>query len=154
MDWKQRYQIAHEENFKVKYPSAYRDNHYSKPTFPKVATANGLTNAICNFINWNGYVATRINVSGRLVETSVASGMGANISKKKWIKSSTTRGTSDISATIKGKAIHIEIKVGKDKPSEHQITMQERIQSAGGVYEFIGDMESFMSLYDKILSDK
>ena len=62
--------------------------------------------------------------------------------------------TSDISATIKGKAIHIEIKVGKDKPSEHQITMQERIRSAGGVYEFIGDMESFMSLYDKILSDK
>lgn len=114
-------------------------------------TSNGLTNAICNYINWNGFVATRVNVQGRLIESEVASGMGAAISKKKWIKSSTAKGTADISATIKGKSIQIEIKVGGDRPREKQIEMQQRIRKAGGIYEFVSNMEQFYYLYDTIV---
>lgn len=119
---------------------------------PKVNTANGLTNAICNYINWSGGVGNRINVSGRIVEGTEKTSSGALLSKKKWIKSSTIKGTSDIIGTLpNGKTWNIEIKVNKDKPRPEQIKMQERVRKTGGYYDFISDMDTFFSLYDLLV---
>jgi hypothetical protein len=106
---------------------------------PVVTKANGLTNFICNYLNWSGHRATRINVSGRKV-------------KDKWIRSTTRKGTADISATINGKSVMIEIKIGRDKPSLDQLAEQIKERNAGGIYEFISSVDEFFMLYDKVLS--
>jgi len=152
MDYKQRYQAAHEEWFKIKYPNAYKDGFYLEPKIPKVNESNGLTTFICNYLSWRDHRATRINVSGRLVEGKEKQASGVTLGVKKWIKSSTRKGTADISATIKGRSVMIEIKVGKDKPREDQLLEQARERKAGGVYEFIKTPDEFFSLYDLVLS--
>jgi hypothetical protein len=152
MTFKDRYQIAHEEWFKIKYPHAYKDGFYLEPKLPKVNESNGLTTFICNYLSWKDHRATRINVSGRLVEGKEKQASGITLGVKKWIKSSTRKGTADISATIKGRSVMIEIKVGKDKPREDQLLEQARERKAGGVYEFIKTPDEFFALYDLVLS--
>lgn len=139
MNWKQRYQQAHEEWFKHNTPSAYKDGFYAPPKYPDVKRANGLTLAISNFVNWNGYRATRISSAGRVVGG-------------KYIYGNTRKGTADLSLTIKGRAIMIEIKVGKDRASEHQLKEQAKERAAGGVYEFIHTIEQFIDFYDNFLA--
>lgn len=149
---KQRYQSAHEQWFREQYPNAYKDGFYLEPKIPKVDTANGLTTFICNYLSWMNHRATRINVSGRLVDGVEKQPSGAKVGVKKWIPSSTRKGTADISATIKGRSVMIEIKVGRDKPRPDQLSEQIRERNAGGIYEFIGTPEQFFELYDFILS--
>lgn len=146
-----RYNAAHKSYCEIKYPYLCKDGLYTSPKWPKVNTANGLTNAICNYINWIGGIGNRINVGGRLVEGSETTLSGATLSKKKWIKSSTIKGTADIIAMLpNGKTWHIEIKVGKDRPRPEQIKMQERVRSVNGYYDFVHDMEEFFEMLDKI----
>ena len=152
MTYKDRYQIAHEDWFKIKYPNAYKDGFYLEPKLPKINESNGLTTFICNYLSWRDHRATRINVSGRLVEGKEKQASGVTLGVKKWIKSSTRKGTADISATIKGRSVMIEIKVGKDKPREDQLLEQARERKAGGVYEFIKTPDEFFALYDLVLS--
>jgi hypothetical protein len=138
-NWKQRYNEAHLKHTTERTPSVVVDGHYCNPSIPKVNTANGLTLFICNYINWMGYRATRISTTGRQ--------LGG-----KWIYGTTRKGTADISATINGKAIMIEIKVGKDRASEHQLKEQAKERAAGGIYEFISTPEQFFELYNKVLN--
>jgi hypothetical protein len=152
MTYKERYQKAHEEYFKIKYPNAYKDGYYLDPKLPKVDSANGLTTFICNYLAWLNHRATRINVSGRLVDGVEKQPSGAKIGVKKWIPSSTRKGTADISATIKGRSVMLEIKVGADRPRPEQLTEQARERRAGGIYEFIKTPEEFFYLYDYIVS--
>ena len=152
MTSKERYQIIHEDWFKNKYPAAYKDGFYLEPKFPKVDSANGLTTFICNYLSWKGHHATRINVSGRLVDGVEKQPSGAKVGVKKWIPSSTRKGTADISATIKGRSVMIEIKVGRDKPRPDQLSEQIRERNAGGIYEFISTTEQFFELYDFIVN--
>jgi hypothetical protein len=152
MTYKERYQKAHEEYFKIKYPNAYKDGYYLDPKLPKVDSANGLTSFICNYLSWLDHRATRINVSGRLVDGVEKQPSGAKVGVKKWIPSSTRKGSADISSTINGRSVMIEIKVGKDKPRPDQLTEQIRERRAGGIYEFIRTPEEFFSLYDYIVS--
>jgi hypothetical protein len=147
-----RYMSAHLEWFKIQYPSAYKDGYYLEPKVPKVDAANGLTSFICNFLSWKGHRATRINVMGRLIDGVEKQPSGAKIGVKKWLPSTTRKGSADISCTIFGKAVQIEIKVGRDKPRPDQLTEQIRERKAGGIYEFIGTPEQFFELYDKIVS--
>ncbi len=152
MTFKKRYQAAHEQWFKVEYPNAYKDGYYLEPKYPKVDAANGLTTFICNFLHWKGHRATRVNVSGRLVDAKEKQASGNVIGVKKWIPSSTRKGTADISATIKGRSVMIEIKVGRDKPRPDQLSEQIRERNAGGIYEFISTPEQFFELYDFVVN--
>ena len=149
--YKQRYTEAHKENFARAYPKAYADGLYCEPKIPKVKTANGLTTFICNFLLWKRHRATRINSTGRLIDGTEKGPTGNVIGVKKWIPGSTRKGTADISATIQGRSVMIEIKVGNDKPSDYQMKEQQLERNAGGVYEFIKTPEMFFDLYDKIL---
>jgi hypothetical protein len=147
---KEKYNKAHEEWFKLEYPNAYKDGYYIDAKYPRVDTSNGLTSFICNYLTWKGHRATRINVSGRLVEGKEKQPSGVSIGVKKWIPSSTRKGTADISATIKGKSVMIEIKIGSDRPRPEQLEEQIRERKAGGIYEFIKTPEEFFNLYDSI----
>ena len=134
---KARYSAAHKIWFAQNYPIAFKDGFYAEPKMPVITKANGLTTFITNYLNWLGHRATRINVSGRKIGD-------------KWIRSSTRKGTADISATVKGRSVQIEIKVGRDKPSEFQLAEQIKERKAGGVYEFCSSVDEFFMLYDNL----
>ena len=117
-------------------------------------TANGLTKAIVKWINLNGYQAERISTSGRWVDNSkvVTDVLGnrKKIGSGKYIKGSGTKGSADISATIKGRSIKIEVKM-KDKQSEAQIEYQKAIERAGGIYFIAKDFDSFYEFYSTLV---
>jgi hypothetical protein len=139
MTFKERYNAAHHEYYKLKYPNVVADGLYCSPTLPKYKTANGLTKFITNYILWAGWRATRVNTMGRQVGG-------------KWIPGTTRKGTADISATINSRSVMMEIKIGKDKASEYQLKEQELERKAGGIYEFISSPDDFFTLYDYVLS--
>lgn len=146
-----RYLSAHRLWFQATYPQTYKDGHYCPPKIPDTTTANGLTTFCINLITWLGYRATRINVSGRLIEKAERQASGNSIMVKKMIKSSTRKGSADISSTIKGRSVMWEIKTGRDRPSEHQLREQAREQRAGGEYYFIHTPEEFIEYLDPLL---
>lgn len=135
--WHPRYEAAHRLNQDRLYPSVVRDHGYVKTTFPDTTKANGLTNAIINFIMWNGYRATRVSSSGRMVDG-------------KYIPGSTRKGAADISSTIRGMSVMWEVKAGKDRPSPEQLREQQLEQAAGGKYFFVHTFNEFLLLYDKL----
>jgi hypothetical protein len=137
MDWKERYRSAHRMHFANKYPDAMATGYFAA-NMPKVNKANGLTTFICNFLNWSGHRATRISSAGRMVNG-------------RYIPGTTRKGTADISATIKGRAVMLEVKVGKDRPSSYQLAEQAKERAAGGYYEFVSTPEDFFTIYDSLL---
>jgi hypothetical protein len=114
-------------------------------------TANGLTTAIIAWINLNGYQAERISTTGRWIDNSkiVTDVLGnrKKIGSGKYIKGTGTNGSADISATIKGKSIKIEVKIGKDRQSEAQIKYQQMIEKAGGIYFIAKNFNEFYGFY-------
>jgi len=136
-EWRIRYNTAHYNYTCQRAPNVVRDGFYTGPTLPKVATANGLTQFICNFINWSGYRATRINTMGRMVGG-------------RWIHSTTRKGSADISSTIKGRSVMWEVKVGRDRPRPEQLSEQAKERAAGGMYEFISTPEQFFAIFDTL----
>ena len=111
-------------------------------------TANGLTRCIIDYLEFNGCQAERISTTGRMVDntktfTNVI-GITKQIGSKKWIKGSGTKGSADISATINGKSVKIEVKIGKDRQSEHQIKYQQSIEKSGGIYLIAKSFEDFI----------
>jgi len=135
--WHPRYEAAHRLNQDMNFPSAVSAGGYIKTTFPDTTKANGLTNAIINFILWHGYRATRISSSGRMVAG-------------KFIPGTTRKGAADISSTIKGRSVMFEIKVGNDRPSDEQLREQELERKAGGEYFFVHSMDEFFKHYDTL----
>lgn len=134
---KDRYNEAHRLWIQREAPEYYKAG-YSKPVFPPVHKSNGLTNFALNFIAWQGFRATRISASGRKIGD-------------KWIKGTTRPGSADISATINGRSVMIEIKCGMDVPSDKQLKEQERERRAGGIYEFVRTCEDVINLFDSII---
>ena len=119
-------------------------------TYPKVTTSNGLTKAICNYCLYMNAIGNRINVSGRLVDGVQKTESGLLLTTKKWMSSTTQKGTADITVQLpNGRVIFIEVKVGRDIPRPAQLAMQDRVRKANGVYEFVGDMDRFMELFDQ-----
>jgi hypothetical protein len=133
-----RYNDAHHSWFQTQYPACYKDGHYITPLMPDTGTSNGLTRFIVQFLTWVGYRATRISVEGRVL------GDGTRI------KSSTRKGTADISSTIQGKSVMWEIKIRSDKPSKEQLREQQLERKAGGEYFFVKTVEEFFEYYDSI----
>ena len=130
--------------FKIKYTAAYNGGFYCKPKPLKLATANGLTNFIVNFIDWTGGHANRISSTGRYIPGNNKFDGGM------FIPGTTKKGTADISAIINARAVMFEVKVGKDRPSEAQLKVQQQVRRAGGVYEFVSTPEDFFWIYDKL----
>jgi hypothetical protein len=134
----QRYAITHPN-----YPQ-----DYIPKTMYKDSTANGLTKAICDFINYQGYQAERINTMGTAREKKTTAGKVIGVT---WTKGTSTAGSADISATIKGRSVKIEVKIGKDRQSEAQKRYQENIEKAGGIYIIAKDFDSFVEWYNQFI---
>ncbi len=117
-------------------------------------TANGLTKCIVHFIRFKGYQAERINTTGRIINNRKSFvdvvgrtrfiGEGA-----KWIPGTGTKGSADISATIRGKSVKIEVKIGRDRQSEYQKQYQRDIERAGGTYIIARTFEQFLNWFNQ-----
>ena len=132
------------------YPSAFKNFGPISTNVPDIRKANGLTQFVVNFLTWSGHRATRISSAGRLIDAPQKQQSGISLMTKKFIPGPTRKGSADVSATIRGRSVMIEIKVGRDRPSEHQLREQELERKAGGVYEFISTPEEFFNLYDSL----
>lgn len=66
-----------------------------------------------------------------------------------WRKSNATKGSADISATIAGRSVKIEVKIGLDRQSEAQRRYQATVERAGGLYFIAKDFTSFIEWYSK-----
>lgn len=140
-----------------KYPNI---PEYAIP-IPKYSdrSSNGLTKCVIDWINFNGYQAERINSTGRQLDTRKttidATGMTRTIGSVKWIKGSSQIGTADVSATIRGRSVKIEIKckaTGDDYQSQGQKDYQSQIERAGGIYIIVRTFQGFYDWYSKFIS--
>lgn len=129
-------------NFPPKYlaKSKYRDD-----------TANGLTRCIVDYIRLQGGQAERINTTGipqdtRQQVTDIL-GRTRTIGSIEWRTGGGTRGSADISATIRGRSVKIEVKIGRDHQSEAQRQYQAAIEAAGGLYFIAKNFTEFLSWY-------
>ena len=113
-------------------------------------SANGLTKCVVDFLNLSGHQAERINTMGRMIDnrkqvTDVI-GRTKTIGSAKYIPTTGTKGSADISATIFGRSVKIEVKYAKDRQSQAQKDYQAMIERAGGQYWIVKTFEDF---YDK-----
>jgi hypothetical protein len=136
----------------------------SYPNVPKYAisapkyedkTANGLTKCIIEFLQLSNHQAERINTMGRPIDnrkqvTDVI-GRTKTIGSMTWGKSTATKGSADISATIQGRSVKIEVKIGADRQSQDQKIYQENIEKSGGQYWIAKNFDDFIKKYDDFL---
>lgn len=117
-------------------------------------TANGLTRCILDFLKFSGWQAERINctgrpLDGRKVVTDVL-GRSRQIGSLKWVRTTGAKGTADISATIMGKSIKIEIKM-KDRQSPDQARYQSQVEASGGLYWLVRSFDEFKKQYNDFI---
>lgn len=130
------------------FPVAY----LPEPVFTD-KTANGLTKCVVAWIQLHDGQAERISNMGKYVDESkiVTDVLGhkRKIGSGKYIKGQGTLGTADVSATIKGKSVKIEIKMA-DKQSEAQAKYQANIERAGGIYFIVHNFNEFVEKWKQI----
>jgi hypothetical protein len=141
------------EQLKQKFPNM--PEAYIPKTDWTDNSANALTKCVIAWIQFNGGQAERISSQGQYREGAkiqVGSGIMAHTKQLpgKWTPGQSTKGTADISATIRGRSVKIEIKQ-KDKQSEAQKQYQQAIENAGGVYIIVRDFDSFVVWYDNFI---
>ena len=136
---------------RVKFPSIPPDYLHINPLNDN--TANGLTRCIISFVRLMGGQAERISITGRAIDRTKTftdvTGRTRTIGTMTWIKGNTTKGSADISATIKGQSVKIEVKIGSDRQSAAQMDYQKSIEDAGGLYVIAKDFSSFEHWYNE-----
>ncbi len=140
------------EHSRMKHPTLPESARYVKPYSDR--TANSLTRAIIDFLNFSGSQAERINSTGRpLDQTTIVTdilGSKRRIGSIKWIPGTGQKGTADISATIRGRSVKIEVKI-KDRQSPDQLKYQQQIEQAGGLYWIVRSFDEFLSFYNELV---
>ena len=119
--------------------------HILTPSSKNATTANELTRSIINFIIRQGWQAERISITGRPIKQMDYKGRCIGYT---FGSSHMTKGTADISATIRGRSVKIEVKIGADRQSDAQRKYQADIERAGGLYYIARDFESFVEWYN------
>lgn len=104
-------------------------------------TANGLSRCIIDFINSQDFChAERISNEGVMRKDKNGKAFRAT--------SSMQNGTADVSATMWGRSVKIEIKIGTDRQSEEQKEYERKIKNARGYYVIAKDFKSFLDWFN------
>lgn len=101
--------------------------------------ASGLTACIVAYAKLTGHFASRLNNMGVY-------------RNGKYTRSTSRRGLPDILITKEGKSLFIEVKVGKDRMSDHQRKVQNEQQQSGGLYMVARSFEQFKVWFDGLSS--
>jgi hypothetical protein len=139
------------DDLRLKYPSL--DEKYMAFTKWSDNSANALTKCVIAYITYKGGQAERISSQGQYREgAKIQVGTGEIAYHKqlpgKWTPGQSTKGTADISSTIRGRSVKIEIKQ-KDQQSEVQKQYQAAIERAGGVYIIVRSFDEFVGWYEQ-----
>jgi hypothetical protein len=139
------------EDLRLKYPSI--DEKYIPYTKWADNSANALTKCVIAYITFMGGQAERISSQGQYREgAKIQVGTGELAHHRqlpgKWTPGQSTKGTADISSTIRGRSVKIEIKQ-KDKQSDVQKQYQAAIERAGGVYIIVRSFDEFVVWYEQ-----
>lgn len=132
-----------------KYPTL---PYYSTPEFSSSKT-NGLTKCVLHFLKLKGHQAERISCEGRIIDNrktyTDSVGYRRTIGSIERVKSSGQRGTADISATIIGRSVKIEIKnaLTHDRQRTVQKKYQAEIEASGGIYAIVTSFAQFLNWY-------
>lgn len=149
---KKRFEQLYLKNKLENYPSFIGRENCMPPANTKEAGANDLTRLVIDFIIFNDGQAERISSMGRYIDgtkqVTDCIGRKRTIGTGKYVKSTTTNGTADISATIKGRSVKIEIKWKKDTQSDNQKKYEESVNKAGGIYIIIKTFDDFVDWFD------
>lgn len=94
--------------------------------------ANELTKAVCAFFEAYGGFAYRVNNVGVYDEKTGKRRAGTTI-----------KGIADVTACLWGRMIQVEVKIGRDKLSEHQVKFRDNIHDSGGVYFVAKSFQQF-----------
>jgi hypothetical protein len=136
---------------KLKYPEIRPE--LLPPSKFSDKTANLLTSAVIAWIRLHGYQAERISITGRQIDKRITYtdciGNKRQIGTLQWIPTSGSRGSADISATIAGRSVKIEVKVGRDIQRPDQVRYQLEIEKAGGIYFIATSFQQFCEWYHK-----
>lgn len=127
-----------------KHPTL-KPEYIPKPKY-RDDTANGLTKCIITLVEMLGGQAERINSTGRVImqhRSVLLGGRLVDTAEAKYIPTAGCKGTADISATIQGRSVKIEVKVGRDRQRPEQREYQQRIEQAGGLYVIAKDLQGF-----------
>jgi hypothetical protein len=149
---KKRIQLLEWEYLKERHPLV--PDHALAKTAWSDKTANGLTKMIVSFIQMSGYQAERINTMGTYraaKKYTNLDGVTRTVGKGSYTKSGSTPGSSDISATIKGRSVKIEIKIGADRQSDAQKAYEKAIVQAGGWYLICKNFDDFIEWFDTFM---
>jgi len=134
-----------------KYP-AIPDSYRVIPKFED-HTTNGLTKCVLTFLKLSGCQAERINSQGRVIDTrrtvTDVIGIQRTIGSIKRIPTNGQRGTADISATIRGRSVKVEIKCAAtgDRQRPAQAEYQRQVEQAGGLYVIASSFPQFYQWY-------
>ena len=94
---------------------------------------------------------------GRMIDNTKvvtdALGNQRRIGSMTYIPTTGTKGSADVSATIQGRSVKIEVKI-KDRQSEAQKEYQQRIETAGGVYWLVRSFDEFYGKFITLTSRK
>jgi hypothetical protein len=137
------------ESLRLKHPTI--DEKYLAFTKWSDNSANSLTQCVTAYITFMGGQAERISSQGQYREgAKIQVGTGELAHQRqlpgKWTPGQSTKGTADISSTIRGRSVKIEIKQ-KDKQSDVQKQYQAAIERAGGVYIIVRTFDEFVVWY-------
>lgn len=130
----------------------YPNNPYLVGDTFRDDTSGGLTKAIIAWIRLKGGQAERISTTGRPIDRTQTfadvTGKSRTIGRVEWIPGTGTNGSADISATIAGRSVKIEVKIGNDRQSQAQKEYQKAIQTAFGIYFIARDFDSFVTWFN------
>ena len=142
------------EALRLKHPTI--DQKYLAFTNWKDDSANSLTSCVIAYVQYMGGQAERISSQGQYREgAKIQVGTGELAHTKqlpgKWTPGQSTKGTADISATIRGRSVKMEIKYGRDVQSQVQKDYQASIEKAGGVYIIVRTFDEFVVWYESFI---
>ena len=115
-----------------------------------LSKTNDLTKAVKLWVEMHGYQAERISTQGQYRDNSKkytdVMGHTRIVGSGSWTPGTGTKGSADLSCTIAGRSVKIEIKnaATHDRQSEAQKKYQESIEKAGGVYLIVRTFSGFV----------
>ena len=152
---KERFTKLYIENNLQRYPSFLGREYVIPPPKLKETGANDLTRLVIDFLTLNNCQAERISSQGQYrdgkKQVTDVIGRVRTIGSGVWTKGTSTAGTADISATIKGRSVKIEIKWAKDRQSDAQKEYQNSIEKSMGIYIIVKTFDDFVIWFDNYL---
>lgn len=123
--------------------------HYIVGTKYTENNANDIEKAIERFARIVGFHAERTKTQGRKMDAvwKDVPGGRMQVSKEKFVTSTSRKGSSDMKLLIQGVLITAEIKYGKDTQKADQKKYQQDIERNGGIYVIFKTFEDFLIWY-------